>query len=233
MQIKNAMILAAGYGKRLLPITEKIPKPLIKIGQKNLLERSIETLIKIGVTKVVINSFYLSDKIKEFLKNAKYQISINLIEEKGLILETGGGILNATKDFEKEPFYVLNPDTIWNKNYFAELKILENFYFETKKPVLLLVDKKKAHDKSFKGDFNINDKNLVTRDNNNNFIFTGAQILDRSVFDRVEEKIFSMNKVWDNLIKDKSLFGYESNQIFYHINKLSIYNELKDLKFID
>ena len=74
MQIKNAMILAAGYGKRLLPITEKIPKPLIKIGQKNLLERSIETLIKIGVTKVVINTFYLSDKIKEFLKNAKYQI---------------------------------------------------------------------------------------------------------------------------------------------------------------
>ena len=213
MQIKNAMILAAGYGKRLLPITEKIPKPLIKIGQKNLLERSIETLIKIGVTKVVINSFYLSDKIKEFLKNAKYQISINLIEEKGLILETGG-ILNATKDFEKEPFYVLNPDTIWNKNYFAELKILENFYFETKKPVLLLVDKKKAHDKSFKGDFNINDKNLVTRDNNNNFIFTGAQILDRSVFDRVEEKIFSMNKVWDNLIKDKSLLVMKAIKSF-------------------
>ena len=76
MQIKKAMILAAGYGKRLMPLTRETPKPLIKIGQKNFLERAIEILIKIGVTEIVINVHYLSDKIKEFLKSKSYGIPI-------------------------------------------------------------------------------------------------------------------------------------------------------------
>ena len=233
MQIKKAMILAAGYGKRLMPLTKETPKPLIKIGQKNFLERAIEILIKTGVTEIIINVHYLSDKIKEFLKNNKYEISIKIVEEKELLLDTGGGILNATKGFKDEPFYVLNPDTIWNKNYFEEFKILENLYSEIKKPVLLLVNKKNTHDKSFKGDFNLDAKNLVTRDSENTFIFTGAQILNRSIFNGIEDKIFSMNKVWDNLIKAECLFGQESNQTFFHVNNLDVYKELKDSKFID
>ena len=233
MQIKKAMILAAGYGKRLMPLTRETPKPLIKIGQKNFLERAIEILIKIGVTEIVLNVHYLSDKIKEFLKSKSYGIPIKIIEEKELLLDTGGGILNATKDFVNEPFYVLNPDTIWNKNYFEELKILENLYYQKKKPVLLLVNKKNTHDKSFKGDFNLSIKNLISRDKENTFIFTGAQILNRSIFNRMEDKIFSMNKVWDNLIKEECLFGQESNQTFFHVNNLDIYKQIKESKFID
>tara|TARA_Y100001958_G_C21229769_1_gene555408 strand:+ start:1206 stop:1907 length:702 start_codon:yes stop_codon:yes gene_type:complete len=233
MQINKAMILAAGYGKRLLPLTTKIPKPLIKIGQKNFLERAIEILIKIGVKEIVINVHYLPEQIKLFLKNYKNNISIKIIEEKGLILDTGGGILNATKNFKDESFYVLNPDTIWSKNYFEELKILENLYYEIKNPVLLLVDKKNAHDKSFKGDFNLNINKLITRDKENKYIFTGAQILNRKIFDGVKDQIFSMNKVWNKLIKQKSLFGLESNQTFFHVNSLDAYKELKNSKFID
>ena len=233
MQINKAMILAAGYGKRLLPLTTKIPKPLIKIGQKNFLERAIEILIKIGVKEIVINVHYLPEQIKLFLKNYKNNISIKIIEEKGLILDTGGGILNATKNFKDESFYVLNPDTIWSKNYFEELKILENLHYEIKNPVLLLVDKKNAHDKSFKGDFNLNINKLITRDKENKYIFTGAQILNRKIFDGVKDQIFSMNKVWNKLIKQKSLFGLESNQTFFHVNSLDAYKELKNSKFID
>ena len=141
MQIKNAMILAAGYGKRMLPLTETTPKPLIRIGQKNLLERSIELLIKIGVKEIVLNIHHLSNEIKKFVNEKNYEVSIRLIKEEKL-LDTGGGIFNATKKFKDEPFFVLNPDTIWSKNYYEEMKVLENLYFTNEKPVLLLVDKK-------------------------------------------------------------------------------------------
>jgi len=232
MQIERAMILTAGYGKRMLPLTKTTPKSLIKLGPKNLLERSIELLIKIGVKEIVLNVHYLSNKIEEFIKKKNYEVSINLIKEEKL-LDTGGGIFNATKQFKNEPFFVLNPDTIWNKNYYEELKILENFYFTIKKPVLLLIDKSKSYDKSFKGDFNFTTDQVITREKNNNYIFTGAQIINRSVFSNVEKNIFSMNLIWDQLIKKKMLLGQESNQTFFHINNFQIFKELENLKFID
>ncbi len=141
MTIKKAMILAAGFGKRMLPLTKKIPKPLIKIGPKNLLERTIELLIKIGIDEIIINTHHLSKEIDNFLEHQNYQISISAIKEE-VLLDTGGGILNATKNFKDDPFFVLNPDTIWNKNYYEELKILENSYLKNNKPILLLVNKK-------------------------------------------------------------------------------------------
>ena len=152
-------------------------------------------------------------------------------EEK--LLDTGGGIFNATKLFQEEPFFVLNPDTIWNKNYYEELKILENLYFTNKKPVLLLVDKKKSYDKSFKGDFNFTNNQIITREKINNYIFTGAQIINRSIFNRVNKKIFSMNLIWDLLIQKQILLAQESNQTFFHVNSLKVFKELEKLKFID
>ena len=232
MQIKKAMILAAGYGKRMMPLTETIPKPLIKIGPKNLLERSIEVLIKIGVKEIVINIYYLSHEIEKFLKNKNYEADINLIKEEEL-LNTGGGIFNATKRFNNEPFFVLNPDTIWNKNYYEELKMLENFYFTNKKPVLLLVNKKKSHDKSFKGDFNFTNHQVIKREKINNYIFTGAQIINRSIFSDVNEKTFSMNLIWDKLIQKQILLAQERNQPFFHLNSFAVFQKLEKLKFID
>ena len=232
MTIRKAMILAAGFGKRMLPLTEKTPKPLIKVGPKNLLERSIELLIKMGIDELVINTHHLSDEIDNFLKNKNYGISISAIEEEEL-LDTGGGILNATRRFENNPFFVLNPDTIWNKNYYEELKILENSYLENNKPILLLVDKINSHDKSFKGDFSFGKNNYIIRKNNNQYIFTGAQIINRSIFEGVKIKVFSMNLVWNQMVKEKKLLGQESNQTFFHVNNLKVYEELNRLKFID
>ena len=232
MTIKKAMILAAGLGKRMRPLTEKIPKPLIKIGLKNLLERSIELLIKMGINELIINTHHLSQEIDNFIKNKNYGISITLTKEEEL-LDTGGGILNATKNFEKNPFFVLNPDTIWNKNYYEELKILENSYLENNKPILLLVHKTNSYDKSFRGDFNFTENNHISRGTNNQFIFTGAQIINRFIFESIKKKVFSMNEVWDQMIKEKKMLGQESNQTFFHVNNIKIYKELNKLKFID
>jgi len=232
MTIKKAMILAAGFGKRMRPLTEKTPKPLIKVGPKNLLERSVELLIKMGIDELVINTHHLSQKIDNFLKIKNYEIAITLINEKKL-LDTGGGILNATQKFGNNPFFVLNPDTIWNKNYYEELKILENTYLEKNKPTLLLVNKANSHDKSFKGDFNFAENNHIARSTNNQHIFTGAQIINRSIFASIRKKVFSMNEVWDQMAKEKNLLGQESNQTFFHVNNIKVYEELNKLKFID
>jgi len=232
MTIKKAMILGAGFGKRMFPLTIKIPKPLIKIGPKNLLERSIELLIKIGIDEIIVNTHYLSKEINNFLENKNYKISISAINEE-VLLDTGGGILNATKNFKDEPFFVLNPDTIWNKNYYEELKILENSYLKNNKPILLLVNKKNSHDKSFKGDFNFVENNCVIREASNQYIFTGAQIISRSIFKTINEKVFSMNLIWDKMIKEKNLLGQESSQTFFHVNNFKVYEQLNKLKFID
>ena len=226
MKIKKAIILGAGFGKRMYPITKKIPKPLVKIGNKTILENSINFLISLGVKHIIINTHYLHDQIYNFLKKKKFSCKIDLVFEKRKILNTGGGVLNASKKFKKQIFIVLNPDTIWRKQYKKEINNLIKTYQKNKKPTMLLVSKNKSFDKSFKGDFNINYRKEILRQKNNKFIFTGVQIITRSVFKSKKVKPFSMNKVWDNLIKKKELVGIVSKQKFLHINNYKIYRKL-------
>ena len=133
MKIRHGMILAAGLGKRMKPLTLKTPKPLINIGNRNLLERAIDLLINHGVKEIVINVHHLADQIKNFINDKKYQIKITISDEQKTLLDTGGGVYQGTKIFENSPFLVVNPDTLWNKNYSTELNNLEELYFKTKK----------------------------------------------------------------------------------------------------
>ena len=231
MKIKKGMILAAGMGKRMQPITFKTPKPLIQIGNKNLLDRAIELLINHGVDDIVINVHHLADQIKDFINKKKYKVKITIFHEQDMLLDTGGGILNATKSF-KEPFIVVNPDTLWRNAYLSELSDLENNYFQYKKACLLLVNKNLSFDSSFKGDFNLQD-GIVSRDNSNELIFTGLQILDHSVFNSIKDKIFSMNNIWNNLIKNNFLIGVESSQKFYHLNTKEMHDKILNLNITD
>ncbi|MAV76880.1 MAG: nucleotidyltransferase [Candidatus Marinimicrobia bacterium] len=231
MKVKKAIILGAGFGKRMHPITKKIPKPLVKINGITLLENSIKFLISLGIKHIVINAHHLHKEIVNFVKRKKFSSKIYVVVEKRKILDTGGGILNASKKFKKQTFLVLNPDTLWRRGYKKEFKKLEKIYLRNKKPAMLLVSKNKSYDRSFKGDFNLNSKNEISRQKNNKLIFTGAQIVDRSVFKKRKIKSFSMNKVWDDLIKKNQLIGIISNQKFFHINNYKIYRKLNK-KFI-
>ena len=232
MSIKHAMILAAGLGTRMKPLTLETPKPLIKVGSKNLLERSINLLENYGVEQIIINAHHLADQIEKFILNVTSKVKITISNEKDLLLDTGGGVKKGTKIFEKKPFFVLNPDTLWSTDYLGEMKSLEKIYFEKKKPCLLLVNKRLSFDTSFKGDFNLKN-NIVSKDIENNFIFTGLQLIDRNYLDRTEKKVFSMNEVWNKLINESELTGLESSQKFYHINTVEIYKKISNLDIID
>ena len=226
MKIKRAIILGAGYGTRLRPITLKIPKPLIKINGVTLLENSIKLLSSLGVKHIIVNAHHLHRQIIKFVKGKKFSSKVDVVVEKKKILNTGGGILNASKKFKKQPFFVLNPDTLWRRGYKKEIRKLEKVYLKNKKPTMLLVSKSKSYDRSFKGDFNLNSKNEILRQKNNKFIFTGVQIINRSVFKKRKIRPFSMNKVWDDLIRSKELLGVTSKQRFFHINSYKIYKKL-------
>ena len=145
MSVKHA-ILAAGLGTRMKPLTLKTPKPLLKVGSKNLLERSINLLENHGVEQITINVHHLADQIEKFILNLKSKVKITISNEKDLLLDTGGGVKKGTKSFGKNPFFILNPDTLWLTDYSVEMQSLEKIYYENKKPCLLLVSKRLSFD---------------------------------------------------------------------------------------
>ncbi len=232
MKIKYGMILAAGLGTRMHPLTLKTPKPLLEINNSSLLERAINLLISHGVQEININVHYLPDQIYTFINDKKFQVKITISSEENLLLDTGGGVLKGTQNFGDDPFFVVNPDTVWSKHYLEELKRLEAMYFKNNKPTLLLVKKKLSIDPSFKGDFNLNNEK-ISKDDENQFIFTGLQITNRSVLITEKTEVFSMNKIWGKLIKEKNLQGLESNQKFYHLNTFDMYKKILSLNITD
>ena len=228
MRINTALILCAGFGKRLNPITLKTPKPLLKIKNLTLLEHCINLIKQVGVKKILINSFYLKEQINKFFEENNFEIEIKVIEDGNAILNTGGGILNLISKINENDFLVFNPDTIWNKNYSSEIENMIDLYYKKKlKNLLLLVDRKLSFDKNLKGDFNL-DNNLITQDHKN-FIYTGCQILNKSIFKDRSIENFSISEIWSDLIKNNLLSGFESKLKFYHATDLETFNKLLDL----
>tara|TARA_B100001057_G_C22673419_1_gene880847 strand:+ start:338 stop:1024 length:687 start_codon:yes stop_codon:yes gene_type:complete len=228
MKINTALILCAGFGKRLNPLTLDTPKPLLKIGNLTLLDHCISLILNLSVKKILINSFYLKEQINDFVKNLDHDIEIDVIEDGKDILDTGGGILNLIKKTDEDNFLIFNPDTIWSKNYTDEINYMIDLYFEKKlKNLLLIVNKQLSFDKSLKGDFGL-ENNLINQDHKN-YIFTGCQILNKSVLKNQIISNFSITKIWIDLIKSKQLNGFESKSKFFHVTDLEVFKKLRDL----
>ena len=222
----KAMILSAGYGKRLNPLTLQYPKPLLKIYNETLLSNTIKFLESYGIKHAVINVHYLGDQIIEYVKKNKFNLDIKIIREEE-ILDTGGGILNAIQHFD-EAFLCINPDTIWRSEYINELNSFEKDFFTKKsKCSMLVVNKQKSFDKSFSGDFNL-ENGLINRKNKDDlqYIYTGLQIIKPEIFQGIDKKIFSINTIWNKLIESKELYGFTSNNNFLHVSTLNVYENL-------
>ncbi len=225
-KLKTAIIMCAGFGKRLKPFTNRVPKPLLKIDNKSLLENTVELLFKLNVNKIFLNSHHLSQKIKKFVVEKKLSKKIKVFEEKKKILNTGGGILNIIKSSRDKDYLILNPDTIWTKKHLTEIIKMKNLYFSKKAlNILLVVKKKRSFDKRLNGDFSMK-KNILTRNLRKEYIFTGCQIINRSLFSNQKKKIFPISLIWNKLVMDKNLYGYESKTKFKHITDIKIYKKL-------
>ena len=229
MKINTALILCAGFGKRLNPITLKKPKPLLELNNITMLEKCIKLIESLGIKKIIINTFYLRDQISNFLNNKNFNSEIKIIEDGKNILDTGGGILNMINHSEDNDFLIFNPDTLWQKEYFDEIIKMEEFYFSKKiENILLLVKKNLSFDKSLIGDFNM-EKNLISKSKKRDFIYIGCQILNKKLFLEHKVENFSIISVWNNLIEKKKLYGFRSFNDFYHLTDLKTFKKLKDL----
>ena len=226
MKIKTALILCAGFGKRLHPLTSKTPKPLLKINKITLLERTLNIIKQLEIKDVKINTFHLENEIVNFLSNYKSNINIDIIKDGKDILDTGGGIINLIKSSTEDDFIVFNPDTIWDLKYKDELgKMIEYYYSNKLNNLLLVVNKNKSFDKRLKGDFELKNKNLV-KYKEKNYIYTGCQIINKKIFQNITEKSFSISKIWNTEIDKNNLNGFESKEDFIHVTDLEIYNKL-------
>jgi len=226
MKIKTALILCAGYGKRLQPITNDIPKPLLKIKNTNLLDNALNFVQSLGISNIKINTFYLSEKIQNFIESKNYHLNIDMVSDGEKILDTGGGIFNLIKQSEDEDFLILNPDTLWNSNYINTFNKMEKYYFKNNvKNLLMVVNKNKSFDNRFKGDFSLN-KNKLSKEIKNEFIYTGCQILNKKVFQKINSNIFPIYEIWNDLINNKELYGYESLTEFIHLTDIEIFKKL-------
>ena len=228
MRIRTALILCAGLGKRLNPLTLENPKPLLKLKNITMLENCIKLIIKLGIDKIILNTFYLEEKIVEFISKKKFPIEIQIIKDGDQILNTGGGILNMINSSSENDNIIFNPDTVWDERYVDEILKMQNTYFSKNlNNILLLAKKDLSFDKSLIGDFSL--KNDLIKKENKEFIFIGCQILNKSLFKNFIVQNFSIAEIWNELLKNDKLNGFESLNKFYHLTDLKIFKKLQDL----
>ena len=226
MKIDTALVLCAELGKRLNPVSLKTPKPLIKINNVTLLDNTLNLIEKLGIQKVKINTFYLQEQIASFISQHRLKRNIEIIKDGKEILNTGGGIYNLIRSSSEEDFLVFNPDTLWTKNYLNIINKMKDYYYTHKvKNLLMVVNKTRSFDVRFKGDFELEKGKLLKKDENN-YIYTGCQIINKNLFEKIKESSFSISKIWSKLIDSKNLHGYESKENFIHLTDLEIYNKL-------
>jgi len=225
----NLMILAAGYGKRMKKLTESKPKPLLKINNKELLRHNIDFFLTLGCKKIVINTHYLHDQINTFIKEYYSDKNIELTFEPTL-LNTGGGIKNALSLLGDKNFLVTNSDILWKEENKKDLLNFISNYQEIKTCKLLL-----AEDNNFRGlkksigDFKL-DNRLIKRweKNDPHLYYTGLQIVNPHIFNLIEERFFSVNKLWDILIANQNLQGKILDSKIVHIGDIKTFNQFKD-----
>ncbi len=231
-EINEAMIFAAGFGKRMYPLTKKVPKPLLRVNGKPIIFYIIEYLISLNFKNIVINTHHLPEKFHDELK--PYSKIVKIIFEKE-ILDTGGGFLNAIK---KDYFYdlnspkiLINGDILWKKSTTCPVEnIIRNWNEEKMDLLLCLINKKNFFGYKGNGDFNLEEPqkevSLINCDQKKDLVFSGLQLVKPKLLEEKNEKKFSMREIFFSNIKNK-IYGINDKNEWYHIS------EPQDLKTIN
>ena len=216
--IDFAIILAAGFGKRMRDFDPVIPKPLIRINNKPFIQYAIDLLNKIRTKKIIINVHYKSDEILKYIKNLN-QNNIIVSDESDLLLDTGGGIKKILYKYNINKSLVLNSDVIWSDSDKELIVDMINSYPEKAEAFLGLVPKKNLRSFKGKGDFcKLKNNDLIRYDESSEpYVYIGAQIISQNAFNGIEKEVFSVNEAWNLCINKKTLKGYQFNTNALHL----------------
>ncbi len=193
------MLFAAGFGTRMGALTNDIPKPLLKVGGKTLLQRALDIINDANLPETVVNTHYKADQIHQALRGSKVKIS----HEPNEILETGGGVRNALPLLGDGPVFTFNPDVVWQGP--NPLTILQNAWNgQQMDGLLLLIPKNRARSYGGQGDFDLVNS-LIIR--GKEYVYSGAQIIKPDQLHNIPETSFSLNLLWNRLIQSNTLHG--------------------------
>jgi MurNAc alpha-1-phosphate uridylyltransferase len=217
----TAMIMAAGLGKRMRPLTATRPKPLIEVGGKALLDHVLEKLSAAGVKKVVVNVHYLADAIEAHLASRKHGLEVAISDERKLLLETGGGLVQAAPLIDSDPFIAINSDNLWVDGPADTLKLLSAHWDDAKMDaLLLLVPLARAENHKGMGDFHMDRSGRVRRRDKGHvapFVFTGVQMVSKRLLREAPEGPFSTNVLWDRAIEEGRCFGAVHQGLWFDV----------------
>ena len=216
---ERAMILAAGEGRRMRPLTLKKPKPLIELAGQPMLDRAIDHVVRNGVSMIVVNTHWLGEQIEGHLAGRTTPRIV--ISRETTLLETGGGVAKALKNFADSPFYVVNSDVVWRDGATPALKRLASGWNnDTMDALLLLQPIVSAFGYAGRGDFLMDPLGQLTRRPEREiapFVFTGVQIVHPRLFKMAPSGSFSMNLLYDHAAASSRLFGIAHDGDWYHV----------------
>ena len=217
---QTAMVLAAGLGKRMLPITEKMPKPLVRVHGKTLIDHSLDALAAAGVKQAVVNVHHHADQLESHLAG-RSEPRIVISDERGALLESGGGVAKALPLIGTEPFYILNADTFWVEGYRPNLlHLAEQWDGERMDMLLLLASTPMAVGYGGAGDFTMDSDGRLARRKERQvapFAYAGAAIANPAIFTGLPDGPFSLNLLFDRAIEEGRLFGIRLDGLWLHV----------------
>ncbi|MFN3944447.1 MAG: nucleotidyltransferase family protein [Allosphingosinicella sp.] len=217
-----AMVLAAGLGKRMRPLTATRPKPLVEVAGQTLLDHCLDRLRAAGVCKAVVNVHYLADALEAHLRNRVQGIEIAISDERDLLLETGGGLARALPLIDADPFLVVNSDNIWIDGPVDTLRLLAAHWDDARMDaLLLLVPLARAHCHAGQGDFHMDPMGRLRRRKAGTvapFVYTGVMMVAKRLFDGdIPEGPFSLNLLWDRAIAAGRCFGAVHQGLWFDV----------------
>ena len=221
---ETAMVMAAGLGKRMRPLTATRPKPLIEVAGKPLIDHAMDRLRAAGVRKAVVNVHYLADAVEAHLKKRVSGIDIVVSDERKQLLETGGGIVKALPEIDVDPFITVNADNLWIDGPVDALKLLASAWDDSKMDALLLVvPLARANCHTGRGDFHMSATGKLRRRRPGGvapFVYTGIQMVSRRLFvGEIPDGPFSTNILWDRAIEAGRCYGSVHQGLWFDVGQ--------------